>query len=71
MAAGGPNGTSTLALRNGPSRGGYAESAKYFGQEFDLVLKLTVPIVEACEVSLPQFGQWLVKDRIWQRQEHD
>lgn len=49
------------ALRNGPSRGGYTESAKYFGKEFDLVLKLTVPIVEACEVSLPQFGQWLAK----------
>lgn len=47
------------ALQNGPSRGGYVEAAQYFGKEFDTKLKLTVPIVEACEVSMPGFGKWL------------
>ncbi len=48
------------SLTNGPSRGGYAEAAKYFGSEFDTKLKLTAPIVEACEVSMPGFAHWLV-----------
>jgi len=47
------------ALANGPSRGGYAEALSFFGNEFDLKCKLTAPIVEACEVSLPGFGRWL------------
>lgn len=47
------------ALEKGPSRGGYAEAARYFGNEFQAKLLLTVPIVEACEVSMPGFGKWL------------
>lgn len=47
------------SLANGPSRGGYGESARHFGKEFDVKLKLTAPIVEACEISLPGFRRWL------------
>lgn len=31
----------------------------FFGKDWDATLLLTVPIVEACEVSLPGFGKWL------------
>lgn len=49
------------ALSNGPSRGGYAESARYFGKEFDTKLKLTAPVVDACEIAMPGFKEWLVR----------
>ena len=47
------------ALRNGPSRGGYPEAAKYFGG--DLIEKLlpTAPIVDTLEVAMPGFKHWL------------
>lgn len=48
-----------LALENGPSRGGYAESAAFFGAEWDIKLKLTAPVVDGMEVSVPGFKRWL------------
>jgi hypothetical protein len=47
------------ALHNGPSRGGAAESIKFFGNELDVKLALTAEIVDALEISAPGFKKWL------------
>jgi len=47
------------ALHNGPSRGGAAESIKFFGSELDVKLHLTAEIVDALEVSAPGFKKWM------------
>ena len=47
------------ALHNGPSRGGAAESIKFFGAELDVKLHLTAEIVDALEISAPGFKKWL------------
>lgn len=47
------------ALDNGPSRGGAAESIRYFGDGLDANLKLTGMIVDGIEISVPGFKKWL------------
>src|ERR1700676_1747800 len=47
------------ALHNGPSRGGAAESIKFFGAELDVKLHLTAEIVDPLESSAPGFKKGL------------
>lgn len=47
------------ALDNGPSRGGAAETIRYFGTELDVKLAITAQIVDALEISVPGFKKWL------------
>lgn len=47
------------ALRNGPSRGGYAEAARHFGGDLMERLLPTAPIIDTLEVAMPGFKRWL------------
>jgi hypothetical protein len=51
------------ALDEGPRPGGAKEAIAYFGAELDLKLKLTAPIIDLLEVSMPGFKRWLVATR--------
>lgn len=47
------------ALEHGPSRGGVAESVRYFGKELQVKLLLTAMIVDGLEITVPGFKRWL------------
>lgn len=47
------------ALANGPSRGGIAETLRYFGKTDARFLAHTAHIIDGIEVTVPGFKQWL------------
>jgi hypothetical protein len=47
------------ALDAGPDREGAQGAIRYFGNDLDLVLKLTAQMVDVCEVAMPGFKKWL------------
>jgi hypothetical protein len=48
------------ALRNGPSRNGADETIAYYGGELTAMMHFTAPTIDALEIAMPGFKQWLV-----------
>jgi hypothetical protein len=48
------------ALRNGPSTKGAAETMRFYGTNLEIMMYATAPIVDALEVAMPGFKQWIV-----------